>query len=510
MTIIPTSVPGEITPALADSTPLKPARITSIDAVRGFIMLTMIYVNDLAGAPESANVPNWMKHASDALNDMRRAGIKPLPESSWMTFVDLVFPGFLFIVGMSIPFALGRRLKEPLGWLKALPHIFVRSASLLLLGILMASGSPTASKMPWSHFAAPATASATTTAATSAPMSAHAPETWYGSLAGSWWVVFWYTAAFLAFCQIVPFWVKKDDLGAQRLWKWITIGLRIVGLALLAWLIIIYERDGMNRKTHVATVSHIITFNPFYFQHRNAEILGLIAWAYLAAALLFVVFRTRRLALAVATACMFGFWICDRSGAAHDFKLAGFLAPLGESISYWVTWFDHNVVGISECLGSLAAISVAGVILATVLITPETATIRKRVNFTLLFIAATAFAALVFYKPWGIWKNSATPSWCLWACSITASVWLLFYLIGDVLKMTWLTKPFAIAGQNVLLAYLLSEGLESFLRVLHLGDWYDQLGSPTLAAAISRSLGLGIVLLAITALLNWLGFRLKL
>ena len=49
----------------------------------------------------------------------------------------------------------------------------------------------------------------------------------------------------------------------------------------------------MNRRTHVQTVSHIFTWSPFYFQHKNAEILGLIAWAYLAAALLFVVFRTR-------------------------------------------------------------------------------------------------------------------------------------------------------------------------------------------------------------------------
>ena len=487
----PTS--GDSVPELAQPAATKPARVTSIDAVRGFVMLTMIYVNDLAGAPDSAGVPDWMKHASD---------VRPRI-SNGMTFVDLVFPGFLFIVGLSIPFALGRRLKEPLGWFKTLPHIFIRSASLLLLGVLMASGTPTASKMPWYHAAAAPTTVAATAAAT-------APAPHDDSLAGSWWVVFWYAAAFLAFCQVLPFWVNKDDLGAKRRWKWVTIALRIVGVAFIAWLIVIYERDGTNRRTHVQTVSHIFTWSPFYFQHKNAEILGLIAWAYLAAALLFVVFRTRRLPLAVATACMFGFWICERSGSAHDFKLAGPLANLGDNISSSVIWFNQNVVGISECLGSLAAISVAGVILATVLVTPETATTRKRVNFTLLFIAATAFAAMVFYKPWGIWKNSATPSWCLWACAITASVWLFFYLTGDVLKMTWITKPFAIAGQNVLLAYLLSEGMEAFLRVAHLGDWYDQLGSPTLAAAVSRSLGLGIVLLAITAILNRLGFRLQL
>jgi len=39
-------------------------------------------------------VPDWMVHFSDR----HRSG-------SGMTFVDLVFPAFLFIVGMSLPFA---------------------------------------------------------------------------------------------------------------------------------------------------------------------------------------------------------------------------------------------------------------------------------------------------------------------------------------------------------------------------------------------------------------------
>src|SRR6202012_1099137 len=119
-TLIPFPSPGESTPELAPPAATKLARVTSIDAVRGLVMLTMIYVNDLAGAPDSAGVPDWMKHASD---------IRPRINNG-MTFVDLVFPGFLFIVGLSIPFALGRRLKEPGGWLRALPHIFIRSASL--------------------------------------------------------------------------------------------------------------------------------------------------------------------------------------------------------------------------------------------------------------------------------------------------------------------------------------------------------------------------------------------
>jgi len=132
---------------------VRPQRIMSIDALRGFVMFTMIFVNDLAGA-DGDIVPNWMKHASD---------IRPRI-SSGMTFVDLVFPGFLFIVGLSIPFALGGRLARGERWYRILPHVLARTASLLLLGILMMNGQPDATKIPWYH--APSALAATTAPAT--------------------------------------------------------------------------------------------------------------------------------------------------------------------------------------------------------------------------------------------------------------------------------------------------------------------------------------------------------
>src|SRR6478736_270724 len=86
--------------AAADEVPItaespKKERITSIDALRGFVMFMMIFVNDLSSVPNRI-VPAWMKHYRG---------------KDGMTFVDLVFPAFLFIVGMSIPFALGARQK---------------------------------------------------------------------------------------------------------------------------------------------------------------------------------------------------------------------------------------------------------------------------------------------------------------------------------------------------------------------------------------------------------------
>ena len=71
-------------------------RLASLDALRGFTILVMIFVNDVAGV---SGAPAWMKH------------IDP-PDADGMTFVDVVFPAFLFIVGMSIPMALERRFER--------------------------------------------------------------------------------------------------------------------------------------------------------------------------------------------------------------------------------------------------------------------------------------------------------------------------------------------------------------------------------------------------------------
>ncbi len=74
---------------------LSTHRILSVDALRGITILVMIFVNELAGV---SGIPQWMKHMP--------------ADADAMTFVDVVFPAFLFIVGMSIPFALNNRLSK--------------------------------------------------------------------------------------------------------------------------------------------------------------------------------------------------------------------------------------------------------------------------------------------------------------------------------------------------------------------------------------------------------------
>ena len=96
---------------------LHSRRLASIDAFRAITMFLMIFVNDLV---LDKGVPDWLEHAGE-------------PEDR-LGLADTVFPAFLFIVGLSIPFAIGGRIvrKFPRG--STLLHIFRRSFALLAMG----------------------------------------------------------------------------------------------------------------------------------------------------------------------------------------------------------------------------------------------------------------------------------------------------------------------------------------------------------------------------------------
>src|SRR5258706_7090172 len=99
---------------------LSNERILSIDALRGITILVMIFVNELAGIRD---IPTWMKHMH--------------ADDDAMSFVDVVFPAFLFIVGMSIPFAINSRLAKGDSFIQLQKHILFRTLGLLVLGFFM-------------------------------------------------------------------------------------------------------------------------------------------------------------------------------------------------------------------------------------------------------------------------------------------------------------------------------------------------------------------------------------
>ena len=80
-------------------------RALQLDALRGFAILTMILSGQI---PFHVNtLPGWMYHAQ-----------VPPPEHKWIptipgiTWVDLVFPFFLFAMGAAFPLAINRRIEQ--------------------------------------------------------------------------------------------------------------------------------------------------------------------------------------------------------------------------------------------------------------------------------------------------------------------------------------------------------------------------------------------------------------
>lgn len=98
------------------------ARIASIDIFRGLTMAVMIFVNELDGV---RGLPWWTHHAKAQWNVM--------------TYVDMVFPFFLFIVGLAVPIAIRHRLKKNPSQLALWWHVVSRSASLVILGLILAN-----------------------------------------------------------------------------------------------------------------------------------------------------------------------------------------------------------------------------------------------------------------------------------------------------------------------------------------------------------------------------------
>src|SRR5215470_16747214 len=97
---------------------VQSGRIVSVDTLRGLTIFLMVFVNDLG-----KGAPSWLHH------------IQP-SNADGMTVADVVFPSFLFIVGVSIPLALERATAAGKSKLAQLRHILTRTAGLLFMGVI--------------------------------------------------------------------------------------------------------------------------------------------------------------------------------------------------------------------------------------------------------------------------------------------------------------------------------------------------------------------------------------
>ena len=98
-------------------------RVASIDIVRALTMVLMIFVNDLGSLK---NIPPWLEHVAPGVDGIGLA--------------DTVFPAFLFIVGLSLPFAVENRRKKGDTQMQLVKHVLVRTIALLVMGVFLVNG----------------------------------------------------------------------------------------------------------------------------------------------------------------------------------------------------------------------------------------------------------------------------------------------------------------------------------------------------------------------------------
>src|SRR6185312_524473 len=92
-------------------------RLASIDVIRALTMYFMVFVNDLW---TDKSIPTWLEHAPG--------------KADAMGFADIIFPAFLFIVGLSIPYSQQSRLERGQSRALIFRHIVFRSVALIVMG----------------------------------------------------------------------------------------------------------------------------------------------------------------------------------------------------------------------------------------------------------------------------------------------------------------------------------------------------------------------------------------
>ena len=113
-----------------ETKPAPPARLMSLDALRGFDMFWIMGGDGLAYALGQVGHNPVTNFLADQLEHAEWAGFH---------FYDLIFPLFVFIVGVSLVFSLGRNLEQH-GRSAALKRLFLRSVLLFAVALLYSGG----------------------------------------------------------------------------------------------------------------------------------------------------------------------------------------------------------------------------------------------------------------------------------------------------------------------------------------------------------------------------------
>ena len=393
---------------------MKILRVKTIDAFRALTMFLMIWVNDFWTL---TGVPKWLKHATYS--------------EDYLGFSDVIFPLFLFIMGMSIPFAVEQRINKGETTFSITKHILIRTASLLIIGVFMVNYE-----------------------------TAHHQSIFIGKY-------FW---CFLMALGVSLIWMNWKKSPVAK--KWYRL-LQFIGVSMLIFLAIIYKggTDG----------SH-------WMKIQWWGILGLIGWAYVANALLYLYSKGNLFSIV---------------GVFIIFNVLSVLSASG--LLPKVEGFLRNFSTIYQ--GTVPAFTVAGMVLA-LLLRKQYASASKNFILVLISIGMIAVAYGMFMRSfWGISKIKGTPSWLGVCVGIGFLLFALLYFICDTKGKTNWIKIISPAATATLTCYMIPYfiyPLRSITNVRFPGFINNG------AVGLLGSLGFALLVIIFTGWLEKKGYTLKL
>ena len=364
-------------------------RVASLDIFRGLTMALMIFVNDLASVH---GLTRWTYHMPTNVDAM--------------SYVDMVFPAFLFIIGMAMPLSIAQRLRRDPSIGRLWVHVGLRSFALVTMGLILANGD------------------------LAEPARMHGLPRSLWVLAGLAGALLTWGAFAPAECSTWNILRGQGSSGAAR-----TLVRRGVGWLLLVGCFAIFRRNLAGSASWAGSGAG--PGSGAWINFSYPEILGLIGCTYFGCCLLYIPFRWSRWAplwwllvlLALDSACM-----------AHWISIA--------RLPIYLWPFDN---------GSMPAVTMAGIVASTIFLDQARGWKPvRRIGLGLGF-AAGALVLGWLLVPLGISKNRGTPTWSLWSIAACALVFSGLYWLCDVRKQTGWAAPVRAAGANTLLTYLLPD-----------------------------------------------------
>ena len=315
----------------------------------------------------------------------------------FLGLADIVLPCFLFAVGMSIPFAIETRFSKGDTGAGTLKHILTRTFALLIMGAFTVN----------------------TESGIAASVGISMPV--YRILMVTGFILIW---------NLYP---KAKSALNQHIYT----ALKVIGVILLIYLAIVF-RDSKDAV----------------FSARWWGILGIIGWAYVLCAIIYLLARDRVIYLAgawivIMLVCMF------RTNTIEGNMLLQLPRP---------NFLDEFISIFRNGNGSSAAFTAAGMLFSVVCMKYAHVSQLKKAIFIFSTVAALLIIAFLSNKVWIISKLSGTPTWIFYCIAIGIGTYGLLSWLVEKGKASWFNviKP---AGTATLTCYLMPYVLYSLMTL---------------------------------------------